>query len=172
MSSHVAAPLPCTPPQRLRMLPVEFREQLQMALHIYLRPAETTAVAGFFDVDGVGSVNGEHFVRWFLRAGNNSREVTPLSRRNGHTSKYIYSRHNQRGAPSACLYACLSLSLSLVCARAREMPAHLTNRLLTDTAYRPMGRYRNSIFYCRCCCNTKFFIVATAVLHLFSRVVW
>ena len=51
------------------MLPAEFREQLQMAMHIYLRPAEGAAVADHFDVDKVGSVNGESFVRWFLQAG-------------------------------------------------------------------------------------------------------
>ncbi|CAM9420175.1 unnamed protein product, partial [Hapterophycus canaliculatus] len=60
--------------QRLRMLPAEFREQLQMTLHIYLRPAEGAAVADYFDVDKVGSVNGESFVRWFLQAGLESRE--------------------------------------------------------------------------------------------------
>lgn len=60
------------------MLPAEFREQLQMALHIYLRPAEGAAVAGFFDVEKVGSVNGEYFVRWFLQAGLDSREVTAV----------------------------------------------------------------------------------------------
>lgn len=58
------------------MLPVEFREQLQMALHIYLRPTEGAAVAGFFDAEKVGSVNAEYFVRWFLQAGLDSREVT------------------------------------------------------------------------------------------------
>lgn len=46
-----------------------------MALHIYLRPAEGAAVAHFFDVEKVGSVNGEYFVRWFLQAGLDSREV-------------------------------------------------------------------------------------------------
>lgn len=61
--------------QRWRMLPAEFREQLQMALHIYLRPAEGAAVADFFDVEKTGSVNGECFVRWFLQAGLDSREV-------------------------------------------------------------------------------------------------
>lgn len=61
--------------QRVRMLPAEFREQLQMSLHIYLRPSEGAAVASFFDVQQVGSVNGEVFVRWFLQAGLDSREV-------------------------------------------------------------------------------------------------
>ncbi|CAM9685252.1 unnamed protein product, partial [Scytosiphon promiscuus] len=60
--------------QRVRMLPTEFKEQLQMALHIYLRPAEGAAVADHFDLDKVGSVNGECFVRWFLQAGLESRE--------------------------------------------------------------------------------------------------
>lgn len=58
------------------MMPAVFREQLQMALHIYLRPAEGAAVAEFFDVEKVGSVNGEYFVRWFLRAGLKSRQVS------------------------------------------------------------------------------------------------
>lgn len=62
------------------MLPAEFREQLQMALHIYLRPAEGAAVADHFDVDKVGSVNGESFVRWFLQAGLDSREVLKVCR--------------------------------------------------------------------------------------------
>lgn len=57
------------------MLPAEFREQLQMSLHIYLRPSEGAAVARFFDVEQVGSINGEVFVRWFLQAGLDSREV-------------------------------------------------------------------------------------------------
>ncbi|CAM9513326.1 unnamed protein product [Ectocarpus sp. 12 AP-2014] len=60
--------------QRVQMLPAEFREQLQMSLHIYLRPSEGAAVARFFDVQQVGSVNGEVFVRWFLHAGLDSRE--------------------------------------------------------------------------------------------------
>lgn len=47
-----------------------------MALHIYLRPAEGAAVGSFFDVEKAGSVNGECFVRWFLKAGLDSREVT------------------------------------------------------------------------------------------------
>lgn len=50
-----------------------------MTLHIYLRPAEGAAVARFFDVEKVGSVNGEHFVRWFLKAGLDSREVPLLA---------------------------------------------------------------------------------------------
>lgn len=60
------------------MLPAEFREQLQMALHIYLLPAEGATVAAFFDVEKVGSVNGEYFVRWFLKAGLDAREVNFL----------------------------------------------------------------------------------------------
>ncbi|CAN0077999.1 unnamed protein product [Ectocarpus sp. 12 AP-2014] len=60
--------------QRVQILPAEFREQLQMSLHIYLRPSEGAAVASFFDVQQVGSVNGEVFVRWFLQAGLDSRE--------------------------------------------------------------------------------------------------
>lgn len=58
------------------MSAAEFREQLQMALHIYLRPLEGAAVAEYFDDARVGSVNGESFVRWFLQAGNDSRQVT------------------------------------------------------------------------------------------------
>ncbi|CAN0551515.1 unnamed protein product, partial [Laminaria digitata] len=57
------------------MSPVEFKDQLQMALHIYLRPIEGAAVAQFFDLNGDGHVNGEHFVRWFLKAGNDIRQV-------------------------------------------------------------------------------------------------
>ncbi|CAN0529088.1 unnamed protein product, partial [Ectocarpus sp. 8 AP-2014] len=37
-------------------------------------PSEGAAVARFFDVQQVGSVNGEVFVRWFLQAGLDSRE--------------------------------------------------------------------------------------------------
>lgn len=62
--------------QRRGLLPTEFKEQLQMALHIFLRPDEAAAIAEFFDPNGTGSVNGEYFVRWFLHSGNRHREVT------------------------------------------------------------------------------------------------
>ena len=46
-----------------------------MSLHIYLRPSEAAAVASYFDVDDVGSVNGDFFARWFVYTGNNTRQV-------------------------------------------------------------------------------------------------
>lgn len=70
------------------MLPIEFKDQLQMALNIYLRPTEAAAVAEFFDIDGVGSVNGEYFVRWFLQAGNNARQVTVVC---GYVWRWMWS---------------------------------------------------------------------------------
>eukprot|EP00904_Undaria_pinnatifida_P013803 jgi/Undpi1/9553/HiC_scaffold_27.g12009.m1 len=51
-----------------------FADQLQMALHIYLRPVEGAAVSDFFDVERDGHINGEYFVRWFLKAGNDIRQ--------------------------------------------------------------------------------------------------
>ncbi|CAM9718490.1 unnamed protein product, partial [Sphacelaria rigidula] len=59
---------------RRGLIPGEFKEQLQMALHIYLRPSEAAAITEFFDPDGTGRVNGEYFVRWFLHIGNKNRE--------------------------------------------------------------------------------------------------
>lgn len=73
--------------QRLRLLPREFRAQLQASLHVFLRPAEADAVAEFFDPEGNGYVDGESFMRWFFQAKNRYREVGPIFRSREHRSR-------------------------------------------------------------------------------------